>query len=74
MDLPMAMAATRILGAHTLIPIHYSQRPIRPILRTTHRLADLLEERSGSDPRVRIQAPGERTVILPGEQVGGAAL
>jgi L-ascorbate metabolism protein UlaG (beta-lactamase superfamily) len=69
MDLPTAMAAARILGAHTLIPIHYSQRPIPSILRATHGLADLLEHQAATHPRVRVRAPGERTVILSGPVV-----
>jgi L-ascorbate metabolism protein UlaG (beta-lactamase superfamily) len=66
MDLPMAIEAARVLGAHTLIPIHYSQRAIPPILRATHGLADLREQQSDAHPRIQIQATGERTVILPG--------
>jgi L-ascorbate metabolism protein UlaG (beta-lactamase superfamily) len=32
MDAPAALRAAQLLGAHTLIPIHYGQRPIPPIL------------------------------------------
>jgi L-ascorbate metabolism protein UlaG (beta-lactamase superfamily) len=71
MDLPMAVAAARILGAHTLIPIHYSQRPIPPILRASHGLPHLLEQLPDFDPLVRIQAPGERTVIGVGMSGNG---
>jgi L-ascorbate metabolism protein UlaG (beta-lactamase superfamily) len=57
MDAPTAIHAARLLGAHTLIPIHYTQRPIPPILTTPSGIADL--------HRVRDRAPALRVEILP---------
>jgi ribonuclease BN (tRNA processing enzyme) len=38
-----ALAAARTLGARTLVPIHYSQRPIPGLLACTSGIDDLLE-------------------------------
>ena len=57
MDAPTGVAAAQLLGAHTLIPIHYTQRPIPPILATPSRIDDLHE--------VLTDAPGLHVEILP---------
>jgi L-ascorbate metabolism protein UlaG (beta-lactamase superfamily) len=57
MDAPTAVRAARLLGAHTLIPIHYTQRPIPPILTTPGRIEDLHE--------LQHRATGLRIEIIP---------
>jgi L-ascorbate metabolism protein UlaG (beta-lactamase superfamily) len=57
MDAPTAVAAAQLLGAHTLIPIHYTQRPIPPILATPGRIDDLHKETA--------HVPGLHVEILP---------
>jgi L-ascorbate metabolism protein UlaG (beta-lactamase superfamily) len=66
MDAPTALAAARLLGAHTLVPIHYTQRPIPPILATPSRIDDLHKELADEPGlHVEILAPGIRRQIDP---------
>ncbi len=46
MDASTALRAAALLGAHTFVPIHYSQRPIRGLLRCPSGLADLQRQDS----------------------------
>lgn len=47
MNAAEALAAARALGAHTLVPMHHSQRPIPGLLACTSGLDDLLEQAEG---------------------------
>ena len=53
MDAATALEATRRLGAHTLMPIHYSQRAIPGLLRPTSGIDELVRL-AGEGPTVRI--------------------
>jgi L-ascorbate metabolism protein UlaG (beta-lactamase superfamily) len=53
MNAPEALAAARTLGAHTLIPIHYSQHSIPGILSCTSGIAELVEL-AESFPDIRV--------------------
>ena len=64
MDARTALRATRILGAHTLVPIHYSQRPIPGLLQCPSGLADL-KVLASSEPSISIRhAPTGHQLIL----------
>jgi L-ascorbate metabolism protein UlaG (beta-lactamase superfamily) len=64
MDAATACRAAELLGAQTLVPIHYSQRPIPPILTTRSRVDDLDHvRRHPTGVRVEIIPAGERRQI-----------
>jgi L-ascorbate metabolism protein UlaG (beta-lactamase superfamily) len=54
-----ALEATRILGAHVLIPIHYALNPIPPLLQTPGSPEQLLQ-RADADTRIVTLDPGHR--------------
>jgi L-ascorbate metabolism protein UlaG (beta-lactamase superfamily) len=64
MDAPTAVRAAQLLGAHTLVPIHYAQRPLPPLLATTSPIHDLHKELThASGLQVEILPPGLRRQI-----------
>jgi L-ascorbate metabolism protein UlaG (beta-lactamase superfamily) len=69
MDARTAVEAARLLGATVMVPIHFSQRPIPPILHPRSSLADLPGPAhggcapDGGDLRIEIIPAGERRVI-----------
>jgi L-ascorbate metabolism protein UlaG (beta-lactamase superfamily) len=70
MDARTALDATEVLGAHTLVPIHYSQRPVPGLLRCPSGLADLEREAMGRSVAVRVCPPGMRTLVDDVRRVG----
>jgi len=60
MDPERAIAAAQILGARVLIPIHYANRSIPPLMRTPGTVEELLRLARGvTDLDVVVLAPGE---------------
>jgi L-ascorbate metabolism protein UlaG (beta-lactamase superfamily) len=64
MNAEQALQATKMLGAHTLIPLHYSQRSFAGLIRSTSGIKQLLDS-AQSQPRISIRhAPaGQRIVV-----------
>jgi L-ascorbate metabolism protein UlaG (beta-lactamase superfamily) len=64
MNAAQALNAAKVLGAHTLVPIHCSQRSIRPILRQRTGIDDLLRLAPG-EPSIGVchTRTGERMVV-----------
>jgi hypothetical protein len=67
MDLPSAIHAAELLGAATLIPIHYTQRAIRPLLTAQLTSANELEAVLPSVPQLEIAVlpPGRPATLRP---------
>jgi L-ascorbate metabolism protein UlaG (beta-lactamase superfamily) len=63
MDATAAVQATRLLGAHTLVPIHYGFRGIPGILRCPSGPDDLGKLAADAGVAFRLAGPGERTII-----------
>jgi L-ascorbate metabolism protein UlaG (beta-lactamase superfamily) len=64
MDAPTAVSAAQLLGAHTLIPIHYAQRPVPPLLTTPSRIDDLHKNLADTPGlHIEILPPGARRQI-----------
>jgi L-ascorbate metabolism protein UlaG (beta-lactamase superfamily) len=55
MNASLALEAAHLLGAHTLVPIHYSQRAIRPVLQCSSGI-DELRQLAHNYPNVTILA------------------
>lgn len=63
-----ALEAARILGARTLVPIHYALRPMWPLLRTPGSLASVSAlARNAGGLNVRVLEPGRRWRINSAE-------
>lgn len=66
MDHDAALEAARILGAEVLVPFHYANRALWPLLRTPGSVGALLRSAHGaSTPEVVVLQPGERRVFEP---------
>jgi hypothetical protein len=64
MDAAVAVEAARILGAHTLVPIHYAVRGLPGLLRCPSGPHDLPGPDAGpGNLAVRVLPTGQRTVI-----------
>jgi L-ascorbate metabolism protein UlaG (beta-lactamase superfamily) len=62
MNAAEALNAAQALGAHTLVPIHYSQRPIRGVLACTSGIEELLQL-AGNYPGIKIMHAAAGTPI-----------
>jgi L-ascorbate metabolism protein UlaG (beta-lactamase superfamily) len=70
-----AVEAARILGASTLIPIHYAHRSLGPLARTTSSVEDTVQKGSGNDaPRVVCLRPGHQWRYEPPTGWGAARI
>jgi L-ascorbate metabolism protein UlaG (beta-lactamase superfamily) len=63
MDARGALDAAELLGARTLIPIHYTQRPIPALLQCPSGLADLARHAATSAVAVQVCPAGVRTIV-----------
>lgn len=68
MDAAKALEATQLLGARALVPIHYSQRSVWPLIRCRSGVDDLLSLPHGG-VEIRHAASGVRIDLDPGRHV-----
>jgi L-ascorbate metabolism protein UlaG (beta-lactamase superfamily) len=74
MDAPTAVEAARLLGASVLIPIHFSQRPMPPLLRPQSGPLDLPDRTEGGRRlSIEVIGTGQRRVIETAASDGTAA-